>query len=177
MIIQHDTETEKNKRAIVEQLKRTPTVQLAVEKVGIGRSTYYAWRKDDTIFARAADKAKEAGRFFVNDIAESRLMSLIQGDNLTAIIFWLKHNHPTYANKIIHEYMLGSNPPSIEEDYFQSRRYIRMAENKLRDRKLGKLKRTDDDIRRDIEAEELEADNDEKTLKEMGKYNDDLESK
>lgn len=110
-------ETEKHKKLIVFQLRKTPIVQLACERTSIGRATYYKWRADDRIFARAADRSLEAGKFFTNDFAESKLLRLIQDDNLTAIIFWLKHNHPTYAsvNRIIHEYEIVTEKISVEE--------------------------------------------------------------
>lgn len=109
--------TEKQKKALVTELRKTPIVQIACDRVGVGRSTYYKWRAKDSVFARAASRAIEAGRFRVNDIAESHLMKLIQDYNLTAIIFWLKHNHPKYAtvNRIIHEYEVATEKPSVEE--------------------------------------------------------------
>lgn len=109
--------TEKQKKALVTELKKTPIVQIACDRVDVGRSTYYDWRAKDRVFARAADRAIEAGRFRVNDIAETHLMKLIQDYNVTAIIFWLKHNHPKYAtvNRIIHEYEVVTDRPSVEE--------------------------------------------------------------
>lgn len=110
-------ETEKKKQELVEQLTKTPIVQLACERCDVGRSTYYKWRKEDKIFGRTADHALEAGVFRVNDIAESKLLKLINDDNLTAIIFWLKHNHPKYANvnRVIHEYTAYPPDLSLEE--------------------------------------------------------------
>ncbi len=121
-------DTEKKKRAIVEQLRKTPVVQLACERLDVGRSTYYKWRAEDHIFARAADQAKEAGRFLVNDIAESRLLSLIQNDNLTAIIFWLKHNHPKYSvlGRLIDEYDTVRDRLSVEEQTIAMETMARM---------------------------------------------------
>src|SRR3989344_454051 len=84
-------DTEKQKKALVAQLRRTPIVQLACERADVGRATYYKWRARDQVFARAADRAKKAGEFFINDMAESRLLRMIQDDNITAIIFWLKY--------------------------------------------------------------------------------------
>lgn len=109
--------TEKQKKALVDQLRRTPIVQVSCERTGIGRATYYQWRKSDRVFARAADKAIQAGEFFINDLAESKLITMIQNGNLTAIIFWLKHNHPKYAvtTRHIHQYELVSDPPSTED--------------------------------------------------------------
>lgn len=90
----------KNKEQLLEILKKTPIVQIACEKAGIGRATYYRWRKEDTGFAQVSDQALLDGNLLVNDMAESQMMSAIKDKNMTAIIFWLKHHHPAYATKI-----------------------------------------------------------------------------
>ena len=89
-----------NKQLIIEQLKKVPIVEVACEKVGIGRATYYRWKNEDSEFAVLADEAINEGAALVNDMAESQLMSAIRDKNLTAIIFWLKHHHPSYATKV-----------------------------------------------------------------------------
>lgn len=91
---------DKNQELLLEQLKKTPVVQVACEKVSVGRATYYRWRKENEEFAKLADEAITEGNALVNDMAESQLMSAIRDKNLTAIIFWLKHHHPRYAEKI-----------------------------------------------------------------------------
>ncbi len=90
----------KNKEQLLEILKKTPIVQIACEKAGIGRASYYRWRKEDAEFAQQADQALLDGSLLVNDMAESQLMSAIKDKNMTAIIFWLKHHHPAYATKV-----------------------------------------------------------------------------
>lgn len=90
----------KNKELLLEQLKKTPVVQIACEKAGVGRATYYRWRKEDPEFAKASDQALLDGSLLVNDMAESQLMSAIKDKNMTAIIFWLKHHHPAYATRV-----------------------------------------------------------------------------
>ncbi|MCL5797398.1 MAG: phBC6A51 family helix-turn-helix protein [Patescibacteria group bacterium] len=90
----------KSKMAILEQLKKVPIVQIACEKSGVGRATYYRWRLEDKQFSKEADDALTEGSLLVNDIAESQLMSAIRDKNLTAIIFWLKHHHAKYATKV-----------------------------------------------------------------------------
>lgn len=90
----------KEKGLLLEQLKKTPIVQLAAEKTGVGRATYYRWRKDDPKFAENADIALEEGNKLINDMAESQLMSAIHDKNMTAIIYWLNHHHSSYATKI-----------------------------------------------------------------------------
>jgi len=92
--------TDKNKEQLIEQLKKTPIVQVSCEKVGIGRATYYRWKQEDQDFATRADEALAEGSALVNDVAESQLMSAIRDKNLTAIIFWLRNHHQNYANKL-----------------------------------------------------------------------------
>lgn len=89
----------KIKEDLLEQLKKTPIVHVACQKVNVGRATYYRWRHDDEDFSQKADEAITEGSLLVNDIAESQLMTAIKNQNLTAIIFWLKHHHPNYATK------------------------------------------------------------------------------
>ncbi len=89
-----------NKDLLIEKLKKTPVVQVACKKVGVGRATYYRWRKEDEKFARTADTALEEGSSLINDMAESQLLSAIRDQNMTAIIFWLKHHHRRYATRV-----------------------------------------------------------------------------
>jgi len=92
--------TVKTKELLIEQLKKTPIIQIACEKTGVGRATYYRWKNDDIEFSQKAGDALAEGSSLVSDIAESQLMSAIKDKNLTAIIFWLKHHHPAYATKV-----------------------------------------------------------------------------
>lgn len=89
-----------NKEFMLEQLKRLPIVQVASEKAGISRATYYRWRKDDVEFAKLADEAIFAGVQLVNDMAESQLLTSIKNNHMTGIIFWLKHRHKAYSTKV-----------------------------------------------------------------------------
>lgn len=90
----------KEKTAIIEMLKKTPIIQIVCEKTGVGRATYYRWRKDDPEFAKLADEALAQGILLINDLAESKLIASVQNQNMTAIIFWLKNHHPAYTTKI-----------------------------------------------------------------------------
>ncbi len=88
------------KSLIIDQLKKTPIIQIACEKVGVARATYYRWKKQDTVFAKETDEAVVTGELLINDLAESQLLSAIKDKNLTAIIFWLKHHHARYATRV-----------------------------------------------------------------------------
>jgi len=94
------TRIARDKELVLQQLEKTPIVQVACEKVNISRATYYRWRKEDKSFLKASNKALRHGKLLVNDMAESQLMSAIRDKHMTAIIFWLKHHHPDYANKV-----------------------------------------------------------------------------
>lgn len=90
----------KKKDLLIGYLKKAPIVQLACERADVGRATFYRWKKDDEKFAAAVDEALTTGSSLINDMAESKLISAIQNQNLSAIVFWLKHHHPAYATKV-----------------------------------------------------------------------------
>ncbi|MFH1827571.1 MAG: hypothetical protein ABH812_04090 [bacterium] len=100
--MKHAIEKRQNKfkEQLLEQFKKTPIVQISCERVGIGRASYYRWRKEDSEFSIASDKSLHDGRLFINDMAESQLISEIKNRNMTAIIFWLKHNHPSFSTRV-----------------------------------------------------------------------------
>jgi len=90
----------KQKQLFLEQLKKTPIVQVVCEKTSLSRSTYYRLRNDDEEFRKQADEALLEGSLLVNDLAESQLISAIKDKNLTGIIFWLRNHHKNYSDKI-----------------------------------------------------------------------------
>lgn len=94
------TKSDKNKELLLEQFKKTPIVESACQKLGIGRSTYYSWREGDSDFAKKADEALMGGKFLVNDLAESQLIAAVKDRNLNAITYWLRHHHPDYTNTL-----------------------------------------------------------------------------
>ncbi|MFH1142745.1 MAG: phBC6A51 family helix-turn-helix protein [Candidatus Uhrbacteria bacterium] len=91
---------EKQKELVIEQLKKTPIIQIVCEKVGISRATFYRWKQDDLAFADAIDRAIFMGVELINDMAESQLLAAIRDQNMTAIIFWLKHRHRGYGTRV-----------------------------------------------------------------------------
>ncbi len=88
------------KELILEQLKKTPIVQLACEKIGIARATYYRWKNADGKFSILSQEAILEGSRLINDMAESQLLSSIRDGNMTGIIFWLKSHHPSYETRV-----------------------------------------------------------------------------
>lgn len=90
----------KNKQQVIDQLKFNPIVQIACQKSGVSRATFYRWRSDDEEFKKQTETAIKDGVLLINDLAESQLLAAIKEQNLTAIIFWLKNHHGDYADKI-----------------------------------------------------------------------------
>ena len=58
----------------------------ACQKIGITRSCYYKWLDMDPKFKEKCEEVNEE----VIDIVESKLLSAINNEDLTAIIFYLK---------------------------------------------------------------------------------------
>ena len=61
-------------------------VSYACQKIGITRACYYKWRDSDEKFEERAKEVEEE----TIDLVESKLLSAINNDDLTAIIFYLK---------------------------------------------------------------------------------------
>ncbi len=91
---------QKEKQLILEHLKKFPIIEVACSKSGVGRSTFYRWRKEDAEFGRQVDLAIEDGIKLINDMAESQLLTAIKEGNISAIFYWLNHRHPSYGNKL-----------------------------------------------------------------------------
>jgi hypothetical protein len=101
---QVDAKTAAMKAAVLESLTKMPIVASAVKSAGVGRATYYKWRQQDAEFAAHADAAIAEGRRLVNDIALSKLLEHISNGHLTALIWWLKNNHPWFTERILHDH-------------------------------------------------------------------------
>lgn len=90
----------KEKEAMLKNLRKTPIVQVSCNQSGISRATFYRWKKEDKKFRKEVDKAMRDGESLINDMSESQIVSLIKEKHWSAISFWLRHHHPKYANKI-----------------------------------------------------------------------------
>ena len=89
-----------DKQKILENLKQVPIVSVACQKTGIGRSSFYRWKSQDKLFSKQANEALLKGKQLINDMAESQLISAIKGQNMTAILYWLRKNHSGYADRV-----------------------------------------------------------------------------
>lgn len=91
---------DKLKTVFLEQLKRTPTIETACQKVGIGRATVYRWVNSNKQFKKKVEEALTEGRTFMSDVAESQLFSLIGDKKIEAIRLYLSTHNARYNNKI-----------------------------------------------------------------------------
>ena len=80
----------------LEQLERVPNVSLACEKVGLSRNTVYRWCGEDPDFKVRMDTALQSGVHSINDLAESKLISHINGGSFRAIQYWLDNHKKEY---------------------------------------------------------------------------------
>ncbi len=103
---------QQDKKKLLTQLTKTPIVEAACKQVGLPRSTYYRWRKEDDSFAESCDETIELSVGRINDLAESQLINAIKDRNMSAITFWLKHHHSSYRSKI----ELNANINSIQQE-------------------------------------------------------------
>jgi len=92
--------SDKDKKKFLEELEKNPIIQIACRKTGVGKSTYYRWIKEDKNFKKESEESLNKGRSLINDLAESKLISSINNNNLTAAIYWLKNNNSRYSEKV-----------------------------------------------------------------------------
>ena len=79
--------TEQHKKAIIEALEKSlGVVTTACRSVGIGRTQFYQWMKDDEDFKNQVDDIQNIAL----DFAESQLHKQIRDSNTSATIFYLK---------------------------------------------------------------------------------------
>lgn len=118
---------DQTKELLLEQLKKTPIIQIACEKMGIARATLYRWKDEDPAFAEKIDKAVREGCLMVNDLAESQLIGAVKDRNIQAIMYWLRHHHADYTNRIEVEAKLTSNQPLTSEQETVIRQAMELA--------------------------------------------------
>jgi uncharacterized Zn ribbon protein len=99
-----NNEMEVKKKAIIEAYAKTyGNVTETCKIVGINRSTYYDWLKDDLEFKMAIDNVEPEEQFV--DFVENALHQKIKDGDTTAIIFALKTKGKKrgYVEKTEHE--------------------------------------------------------------------------
>ncbi|PIQ80217.1 MAG: hypothetical protein COV79_01635 [Parcubacteria group bacterium CG11_big_fil_rev_8_21_14_0_20_41_14] len=121
------------KNTIVEQLRKTPIIQIACEKLNISRMSFYRWKNEDNEFAKKVDEALLDGQLLVNDLAESQLISAVKDRNMSAIMSWLKHHHPAYRTRVQIEGTINTIQEMSDEQKELVRKALTLAKLNLED--------------------------------------------
>lgn len=116
-------ESKRSKELLLGQLQKNPIVQIACEKVGVSRVSFYNWKRKDEAFAKQIDEAIAGGQSLVNDLAESQLINAVKDRNFNAIMYWLKHHHPSYTTRV----EIGGQIEVIEELSSEQKELVRKA--------------------------------------------------
>ena len=162
----------KDMEKLLQILAETPVVSFACKKIGLDRTTFYRWHKDNIHFREKVDNILRIGRMNINDMAEASVIKEINDGNMRANIFWLQYNHPTYRpvrtayvdpmSNHRHELvpgetcgMCGFREPIVEE---YNKKKTHVHDNKVLARELfkrirfvGKDKQSEEDIRKMID--------------------------
>ncbi len=88
------------KQLLLEQLKKIPIIQVAVERLGVGRTSFYRWKQEDKEFAKAVDEAILEGEMLITDLSEAQLINLIKDKNFQGIRLWLQVHSKKYSTKV-----------------------------------------------------------------------------
>jgi hypothetical protein len=89
----------KLKQSIIEILRDAPFINHAVKKVGIARTTFYRWMRNDKIFEFNVNAALQEGHKCMIELAESALFKKIREGHFGGIKFYLENNHGNYMNR------------------------------------------------------------------------------
>ena len=85
--MQKTNKTEQHKKAVIEALEKSlGVVTTACKNVGVGRTQFYQWLKDDEEFKRKVEDVENIAL----DFAESQLHKQISEGSTPATIFFLK---------------------------------------------------------------------------------------
>lgn len=93
----------KEKKLILDLLLKYPIVQLACEKSGISRATFYRWKNEDEEFNIESEKAIFDWKQLINDMAEINVITWIKNWDKTLTMYWLNNNNPNYSNRPINQ--------------------------------------------------------------------------
>ena len=85
---------------LLDQLRKTPIIETACQKLNISKMTISRWRKKSMEFSARFEDALLEGRLRINDVAESQILALIAAGKFEPSKFWLTHNSARYANKL-----------------------------------------------------------------------------
>lgn len=99
-----------DKEKLLIQLRKMPIIQIACQRAGVPRSTFYRWQKEDAIFRKNAEEAHSQGVGVINDLAESKVIAGINAGQQVYVFYWLNNRHKEYYR------LRAARPPTYAED-------------------------------------------------------------
>jgi transposase-like protein len=133
--------TKKLTDRLIEELERTPLVQIACEKHGISRNTFYRWLKEDNDFMVRVSEAMSLGTGVVHDVAVSNVLNGIKSKDVVYTKYWLSHRHPEFRRPFIHREDLDDPLQhkrllDSEAQLLKTKNEIKEAKSRLYDEKV-----------------------------------------
>jgi hypothetical protein len=89
-----------SRKNFLEELKKIPVIQVACERTGISRMTYYRWIKQSKTFKKDVEEAIKVGNEVVCDVAETQLLNLVKDGEFGAAKFVLQSLSKKYSSKV-----------------------------------------------------------------------------
>ena len=116
---------------IIEELERTPIIQVVCEKFGISRQTFYRWMNESEDSFNDVNKTLGFGIGLVNDVAESNVLTGIKNKDAAYTKYWLSHRHEAYKKPFRHRD--ASNDQFEQkriETHYQNRKKLEEIQNR-----------------------------------------------
>lgn len=136
-------------KQILEELEKCGIVQVACDKVGISRNTFYRWLKEDEDFLNQVNTSITMGIGVVNDVAVSNVLEGIKRKDIVSTKYWLSHRHPDFRKPYV--YKIDT------EDVLARLRYMQEVGKKIMlDKKATKLETKEEEKRIQQEIKEME---------------------
>ena len=93
--------TKKLLNKLAEEVEKTPVIQIACDKFGISRNTFYRWMKEDKNFLIRINEAMSLGNGLVSDVSISNVLEGIKRKDAMYTKYWLSHRHPDFRRPFV----------------------------------------------------------------------------
>ena len=95
--------TKKLMDKLIQEIEQTPVIQVACDRAGLSRNSFYRWMKENPEFLSRVDEAMSLGTGLVNDVAISNVLSGIKSKDPMYTKYWLDRKHPDFKKPFIYK--------------------------------------------------------------------------
>ncbi len=88
---------------LLAEIEKAPVIQVACDKVGISRNTFYRWIKEDSELMERMSEAMSLGTGLANDVAISNVLEGVKRKDPMYTKYWLSHKHPDFRRPFVHK--------------------------------------------------------------------------